>query len=110
MRAIYGGRLHYCDHRYEAVEGADALTIVTDWEEYRSPDFSLLKDLMRGRALFDGRNVLDPIAAARAGFHYSGIGRVPAPTLVRSTGRARPRARIEAHRDRRTLGSALRAV
>ena len=75
VRAIYGNRITYCEHRYEALEGADALAIVTDWEEYRSPDFVLMKALMRQPIIFDGRNALDETRAINFGFHYRGIGR-----------------------------------
>jgi len=60
---------------YAAVEGADALVIATEWNEYRSPDLPRVKQLMRGRHLFDGRNVLVPAAVVDAGLRYRGIGR-----------------------------------
>jgi UDPglucose 6-dehydrogenase len=75
VRAVYGRQLTYCAHRYEALEGADALAIVTDWEEYRASDFMLMKMLMRQPILFDGRNMLDEARAIRCGFEYQGIGR-----------------------------------
>ncbi len=62
---------------YEAVKGADALVIATEWSEYRSPDLPRVKQLMRGRHLFDGRNVVVPEAVADAGMRYRGIGRPP---------------------------------
>jgi UDPglucose 6-dehydrogenase len=62
---------------YAACEGADALVIATEWNEYRTPDFERLRGLMRGRHLFDGRNVLVPDAVADAGFRYLGVGRPP---------------------------------
>ncbi len=61
--------------QYAAAEGADALVIVTEWNDYRSPDYERLAELMRGRHLFDGRNILVPEAAAEAGLHYRGVGR-----------------------------------
>jgi UDPglucose 6-dehydrogenase len=60
---------------YEAVKGADALVIATEWNEYRSPDLPRVKQLMRGRFLFDGRNVVVPGAVVDAGLRYRGIGR-----------------------------------
>lgn len=60
---------------YAACEGADALVLATEWSEFRSPMFERLKTLMRGRHIFDGRNVLSPEAAVDAGFRYRGMGR-----------------------------------
>jgi UDPglucose 6-dehydrogenase len=60
---------------YEAAEGADALFLVTEWNEFRNPDFARLSRAMRGRALFDGRNVWDAARARAAGFTYFGVGR-----------------------------------
>ncbi len=62
-------------NEYDAVEGADALVIATEWNEYRSPDLVRVKQLMRGRHLFDGRNVVVPGAVVDAGLRYRGIGR-----------------------------------
>jgi UDPglucose 6-dehydrogenase len=62
---------------YDAVKGADALIIATEWNEYRSPDLPRVKQLMRGKHLFDGRNVVVPSAVVDAGLRYRGIGRPP---------------------------------
>jgi UDPglucose 6-dehydrogenase len=62
---------------YDAVKGADALIIATEWNEYRSPDLPRVKQLMRGKHLFDGRNVVVPGAVVDAGLRYRGIGRPP---------------------------------
>jgi UDPglucose 6-dehydrogenase len=62
-------------NEYEACRGADALIIATEWNEYRSPQLERLAQLMRGRWIFDGRNVLVPEAVADAGFRYRGMGR-----------------------------------
>jgi UDPglucose 6-dehydrogenase len=58
-----------------ACEGADALAVVTEWLEFRSPDFDWLAKTLRERVLFDGRNLYEPVAAQRAGLRYFGIGR-----------------------------------
>jgi UDPglucose 6-dehydrogenase len=79
VQAIYGDRLVYCDRPYGCLEGADALAIATEWNEFRSPNFDLMKGLMRGHAIFDGRNLYDPAQMAALGFAYQGIGR-PAGT------------------------------
>jgi UDPglucose 6-dehydrogenase len=60
---------------YAAAEGADALLLVTEWNEFRQPDWARLKGLMKGDAVFDGRNVWDAPRARAAGFTYYGIGR-----------------------------------
>ena len=60
---------------YEAVTGADALVVVTEWNEFREPDFRKIKSLMRHAAVFDGRNVYEPRVLHELGFHYEGIGR-----------------------------------
>jgi UDPglucose 6-dehydrogenase len=68
---------------YEAAAGADVLVILTEWDEYRRLDFKRLHHAMRRQAIFDGRNLFDPEAAAAHGFAYRGIGR--------GTSLARPR-------------------
>ncbi|MGZ5761651.1 MAG: UDP-glucose dehydrogenase family protein, partial [Caldimonas sp.] len=67
--------LEFSDHAMDALQGADALVIVTEWKEFRSPDLEKMKRLMRQAVIFDGRNILDPHDAREAGFEYSGIGR-----------------------------------
>jgi UDPglucose 6-dehydrogenase len=59
----------------EAVEGADAVVLVTEWEEFVALDWSAVADGMNGRLLIDGRNALDPNAVRAAGLDYEGIGR-----------------------------------
>ena len=60
----------------EAVRGADALALVTEWKEFRSPDFSYLAQELSAKAVFDGRNIYQPATVASYGLHYEGIGRV----------------------------------
>ena len=64
-----------CDQAYEAAAGAEALLIVTEWQEFRSPDFERLKQVMAAPRIFDGRNLYDPALLARLGFEYAGVGR-----------------------------------
>ncbi|MEO7641906.1 MAG: UDP binding domain-containing protein, partial [Ramlibacter sp.] len=59
----------------DALQGADALAVVTEWLEFRSPDFDVLARELKARALFDGRNLYDPGTARKAGLAYHGIGR-----------------------------------
>jgi UDPglucose 6-dehydrogenase len=74
---IYGERsdLIICKSAYEAAAGADALAIVTEWQEFRSPDFERLKELLTSAVIFDGRNLYDPAMVARFGLTYYAIGR-----------------------------------
>jgi UDPglucose 6-dehydrogenase len=74
-RRVLGNRVALCSRSYEAVEGADALVVVTEWNEFREPDFRRMKSLMRRPAVFDGRNIYDPKQLRELGFHYEGIGR-----------------------------------
>jgi len=60
---------------YEAAQGADALAIVTEWQEFRSPDFERLKEMLKAPVIFDGRNLYDPATLARFGLTYYAIGR-----------------------------------
>jgi UDPglucose 6-dehydrogenase len=66
--------IHYCDDMYEACEDADALVIVTDWKQFRVPSWPVLRKMMRGRLIVDGRNLYDPEEAAAEGFVYKRIG------------------------------------
>jgi UDPglucose 6-dehydrogenase len=74
-RARYGDRVEYAESSYGALQGADALVIATEWNEFRKPDFGLMKTLMRQPVLFDGRNVFDPRKMRERGFLYHSIGR-----------------------------------
>jgi len=75
VRALVGDRITFTESMYQATEGADALALVTEWHEYRQPDFNRIKGLMRTPSLFDGRNVWDPKELRSLGFTYAGIGR-----------------------------------
>ncbi len=74
-RRILGERVTYCSRSYEALEGADALAVVTEWNEFREPDFERMRAVMRRPAVFDGRNIFNPQSLKEQGFHYEGIGR-----------------------------------
>ncbi len=75
-RAKYGERVVYCDRPYGALEGADGLAVVTEWQEFRQPDFELMRRLLKQPIIFDGRNIYEPRTLAQHGFTYSGIGRL----------------------------------
>jgi UDPglucose 6-dehydrogenase len=72
---VLGDRITLCPNGYAAAQGADALAVVTEWNEFREPDFERLKKMMRNPAVFDGRNLYAPHEVRRYGFHYEGIGR-----------------------------------
>ncbi|MBK1695018.1 UDP-glucose 6-dehydrogenase [Chromatium weissei] len=78
-RRIYGERsdLQLVDDAMSALDGADALVIVTEWSQFRSPNFAAIKQALKTPVLFDGRNILDGNLAAAAGLTYISIGRVP---------------------------------
>ena len=75
-RRIFKSRIHYARNAYDALRGADALLVVTEWNEFREPDFEKIKKLMKEPVIFDGRNLYDPRAVRALGFTYHGIGRV----------------------------------
>ena len=68
--------LKYFTDKYEALDGADALIIVTDWSEYRTPDFELMKQKLHAPVIFDGRNLYEPAALSAQGFYYDSLGRI----------------------------------
>ena len=74
-RRLFGDRIDYARHRYAALDGADALAIVTEWAEFREPDFARMRALMRSPAIFDGRNLFDVAKMRAEGFTYYSIGR-----------------------------------
>ena len=74
-RAIFGSRITLASHSYEALKGADALGILTEWNEFREPDFSRMRSLMRAPVIFDGRNLFDLAQMRAHGFTYYSIGR-----------------------------------
>ena len=76
-RRLYGERpdLTLAASAYEAVQGADALAIITEWKEFRSPDFERLRESLKSPVIFDGRNLYDPHVVERFGLAYYAIGR-----------------------------------
>jgi len=69
------GLLTLADHQYDALDGAAALVLVTEWKPFRYPDFGVVRKRMREPVIFDGRNLYDPAELTRLGFEYFGIGR-----------------------------------
>ena len=76
-RRIFGDepRLSYVERPMAAVDGADALVIVTEWKEFRSPDFERIRTALKNPVIFDGRNMYDPAIMRQLGVEYHGIGR-----------------------------------
>jgi UDPglucose 6-dehydrogenase len=76
-RRVFGDRISYHDLSYDALQDADALLIVTEWEEFRQPDFERMRKLMRRPVIFDGRNLYQRHRMRELGFQYYAIGRPP---------------------------------
>jgi UDPglucose 6-dehydrogenase len=74
-RGVWGDRIVYATDPYHALEGADALAVVTEWLVYRTPDFERVKATLHRPIVVDGRNLYEPARMARLGFQYAGIGR-----------------------------------
>jgi UDPglucose 6-dehydrogenase len=77
---LFENRIEICQNAYDAVEGSDALAIMTEWNEFRSPDFEFLKKQLKRSVVFDGRNLFNPQSVEASGLNYYCIGR-PDPTL-----------------------------
>lgn len=98
VKRIFGDRIRFAENQYDALEGADALVIVTEWSEFRNPDFERLRDTLKLPVVFDGRNVYMLEKMQELGFYYESIGRktvheqirekisVPTDTFVRQRG------------------------
>jgi len=74
-RRVFGDRITYAIRPYDALKGADALALITEWSEFRKPDWDRVKRAMSGRLIFDGRNIFEPGNVEALGFEYYGIGR-----------------------------------
>jgi UDPglucose 6-dehydrogenase len=70
-----GDVIEYADNQYDALKNADALIIATEWNEFRTPDFSKITSSLKNKAIFDGRNLFDLQAMEDLGFHYESVGR-----------------------------------
>jgi UDPglucose 6-dehydrogenase len=75
VQKLLGQRVRFAPSNYDCAEGADALALITEWRDYRRPNFQRLAGLMRGKAVFDGRNIWEPAEVRGAGLDYHGIGR-----------------------------------
>lgn len=79
VRAKLGDQITYCTQMYEALHDSDVMLLATEWNEYKSIDFRMVRKLMRGAKVIDGRNVLDAAEVTAEGLEYIGIGRRAAP-------------------------------
>jgi len=74
-RKIFGDRIEYSQNQYDILDNADALTVITDWNEYRNPDFDRIKTALKNPLIVDGRNLYKPDRLASSGFSYIPLGR-----------------------------------
>ncbi|MCX6181765.1 MAG: UDP-glucose/GDP-mannose dehydrogenase family protein [Bacteroidetes bacterium] len=75
MKVVFGNKIEFCDNQYDAISGADALVIATEWSVFRAPDFEKMKELLKTPVIFDGRNLFDLESIQAKGFDYISIGR-----------------------------------
>jgi len=75
VKKLLGDKISYATNRYDALDGADALLIVTEWSVFRTPDFDFMKEKLKAPVIFDGRNLYDLERIKECGFHYNSIGR-----------------------------------
>lgn len=74
-KQVFKKGVFFAKNGYEAIEGADALIILTEWDEFREPDFEKMKQLMKQHIIIDGRNIYEPSDIEKLGFKYKGVGR-----------------------------------
>ncbi len=75
VKALLGDKIEYAENQYAALKDADALLIVTEWSLFRTPDFSMVEELLKNKVIFDGRNLYDLQKMIDCGFYYNSIGR-----------------------------------
>jgi len=78
VRQVVGNKVTYAESQYDALEGADALIIATEWNEFRTPNFLKIVTSLKNKVIFDGRNLFDIAAIRELGFYYESVGRAPA--------------------------------
>ncbi len=76
-KRIIGNKVEYAKDQYEALNDADALLIITEWSEFRLPNFNIVQKLLKSKVIFDGRNIYEPLEMQDLGFTYFSIGRKP---------------------------------
>ena len=75
VKKTMGEVIHYANDPYDTLQDADALLIATEWALFRTPDFERMKNLMKGKVIFDGRNLYDLQRMSEMGFYYNSMGR-----------------------------------
>jgi UDPglucose 6-dehydrogenase len=75
VKEVLGDKIKYAEGQYDALKGADALIIATEWNEFRTPDFLKIVSILKSKAIFDGRNLFDTVSIKELGFYYESIGR-----------------------------------
>lgn len=75
VKQVMGDKIQFAETQYEALEKADALLIATEWNEFRTPDFNKIGQLLNAKVIFDGRNLFDIATMEQLGYHYESIGR-----------------------------------
>jgi UDPglucose 6-dehydrogenase len=75
VKGVIGDKIEYANNQYDTLKNADALIIATEWNEFRTPDFSKIATSLKNKAIFDGRNLFDLAAIKDLGFHYESVGR-----------------------------------
>jgi len=75
VRGVVGDKVIYAENQYDALAGADALVIATEWNEFRTPNFLKMVTVMKNKVIFDGRNLFDTDAIKELGFYYESVGR-----------------------------------
>jgi len=78
VKQLVGDKVTYAESQYDALEGADALIIATEWNEFRTPNFLKIVTSLKNKVIFDGRNLFDIAAIKELGFYYESVGRAPA--------------------------------
>lgn len=84
VRDIYGDKIQFMEDQYEALIGADALAIITEWTVFRTPSFKVMRELLKEPLIFDGRNLYDMERMEEQGFNYFSIGRNPVSVTTTS--------------------------
>jgi UDPglucose 6-dehydrogenase len=75
VKQVVGDKIQFAESQYEALEKADALLIATEWNEFRTPDFNKIGQMLNSKVIFDGRNLFDIVAMEQLGYHYESVGR-----------------------------------
>jgi UDPglucose 6-dehydrogenase len=84
VKNAIGDKINYSESQYDALKGADALIIATEWNEFRTPDFLRIVSNLKSKAIFDGRNLFDTVAIKELGFYYESVGRLSS-TKIKAT-------------------------